>query len=420
MRKMSVWLLSAVLALGAGAGAVASLAQQPAADAKAEASATTATYYCRVVKNSAITTLPTTMYAYYWSASTDPSGELAAVTTAMTYVNESSAATDGYAEFSVAGVSISYANLIFKTASDWLGTQTINAPIPAYASTALPTGYKVAYNITYFDSSETTKWAGEWESVATPAFTSSYMRLWMERSGDILTNGNLLTFHYFNTALTIDKEIAPSGWAEIGTNRWIAHYDVPLEAVGLNINWKVYSRGYYGSATTNAATYTSGDNAQLFTVAGSWSSLTYTRGAATSTSGALLAAAMKYVFEGYFTCASSKDNGYGAWATVVSTWIHSSDSTPVWWITGNLTDTTDTCYASVDDYATGTRGTATMSLQQQYDMMNSEYTSANPSGLVFLVAKDDSNSTLFFALGTCLIASLGLALALVYRRKRAQ
>jgi hypothetical protein len=432
MRKMSVWLLSAVLAMGAGAGAIASLAQKPVEDAKAEALATTATYYCRVVKNSNITTLPTAMYAYYWSAATDPSGELAGVTTAMTFTNETTAATDGYADFAIAGVSLTYARMIFTTDSAWNGTQSVDITLGDFTHIHVPDGYKIAYEIaatTVVDGK--TKYTGSWSMVTAPVFTSSLMRIWLDRQ-DNYASGYTWTYHYWDDA-SVDYEIPARGYVNVAAtgDRYLAYFDLPVSAVGCHRQFKVYDSSTGAFAVSSAQdgtsaylTYASGDNAELYyiTYGGTAGVFNLSKGCAAKSAAeqSLSAAALKTVFEGYFTCADSKDNGYGAWATVVATWIHSSDATPKWWISGDLTATTVNYYAATADYATGTKASGSVTLQQQYDMMNSEYSAANPSGLVYLVNKNDQNSTLFYALGACLVASLGLAVALVYRRKRAQ
>jgi hypothetical protein len=420
MKKLNRWLIASLtIGLLGGVVGVPFLTKKP--EAVKAGTSTDQAYTCRVVKNSNIETLPTTMFAYYWSASTDPSGELAAVTTVMTFDNSTTYETDGYASFSLSFAK-TYANVIFKTHSDWSGTQSID--LQTDYPQAIASTYGVVYEITAF---YTGKYTGSWNAKSFPSFSSSYLRVWGDPSGsDYSGTGYLWVVHYWNDALTIDHEIPAKGFANASSaDRWLGYFDIPTEIIGCHRQAKVYlESGNYVSATapddtagTGYKTYVSGDNAQVYYF-NEGTQPTLSQGIVGDASQAVPVAILSDVFGGYLTCSSDLDNGYGKMNQLVLTWLHNADSS-VWWINGNMTDITLDDFATGDDakYATGADRNVSTTVQAKYDRMLALYTNSHSGGAFrfFNESGEKNNSVLIVCLS---LAAASLAVGAYFLRKK--
>jgi len=420
LTKKAFWLVGAMSIIlgGLGVGTAAALANKEVEPAQA-LSSTTATYICRITKVNGVTTLPSNMWAYSWSATTagDPTNETG-ISNPMTLT--SSSETEKI--FSVS-LSIDYGHIIFKDAAEWpTGVhQTEDLDTDFVRSLASP--YFVEYAITDYS----TKYSGAFVNNSYPTFNSTYCRIWGDTSTTSYTIGYSWTIHYWNDALTINKEIPAKGFCKLATgtgDRWAGYFDVPTEIIGCHRQAKVYGpTGAYVNATyDDGSTYVSGDSAYLFYITGT-SPLYLTKGIAAKESAAqsIPAAVIATVLEGYFTCSADMDNGYGNFHTLTTNWIHNFAEPQVWWISGNMSGVTindfDGSAANTSVYATGTPRTTSTDLQVKYERMTALYDSAHGVGSFgFLSSETGTNSSMFLLISAGCLGAVAIYFFLKKKR----
>jgi hypothetical protein len=427
MNKKIILLLPLVaLSVAAGAVAVASSAQASKEAVKADS---TETFTLSVALNSSIT--PTALKAHVFNGTNPYKGwddDETMVAGASLTIGTVAYRTYSYTfpqTFLVSGVETPAISIVFRV--DSYQTNDLSVPDFVTKSTA---GHVFHYviNEDVLPPSTATRLTGDWQATSSPAFSSSSMRLWLDRQGNY-ESGNLWSYHYWNAANTIDKEVVPNGYVDFSatsTGRYLVYYDIPVEAVGCYRQFKAYSSSTGAFQASTAAdgegsaykSYAAGDNAELYYITSASSSFNLSKGCAAqnAASQSLKAAALANVFYGYFTCSNDLNNGYGNWATFTSTWIHNSDATPVWWVSGDLASVTYADCALESDYASGTRGSATVDLYSKFLRMEALYTSAHGSG-VHLFAGDKENSPLLYSLLGASVA-LGGVVAFFFLKKR--
>lgn len=223
-------------------------------------------------------------------------------------------------------------------------------------------------------------------------------RMWVNRGG--YTDGNVTYVRIYDEEGTaVEQTIEAAGYAQVQNDaRWLAYYDVPKTAIGRKITF--YIRNNADTWNTEAAeintgtdaegnntfapyTYFTGDNAQIYYI---WDDGThFSRGSLQSEYGAnsAIAAAYKYVLEGYYTCSSDMDNGYGNWVEFTKTWIHNPDAgeggmwfTPIEGMKDVLINDFED-----KDYANGERVENSTDVWTKYQMMSALYNANLPSSL---------------------------------------
>jgi hypothetical protein len=421
MKKLKLLCLAGSLSLAvAGAGTIGAAFSAKKAAEPVKAGATAQTFSCKVMKNEAIASLPTTMYAYAWNAGTDPVESL----TSQMYRSEDS--TSDFALFDVS-LPVAYDSVLFKTEQGWLGTQTVDLSA-TYKTAVESAGYSTMFVVSAFNGDH--KWTGDWEvSSPEPTFTSSYLRMWLDPTAvSAYSYGHAWTIHYWKDDGTVDAEIPLDSWINIAASgdRYVVYADVPTAIVGCFYQIKIYNDiGTYADAATNKddlgadQVYATGDNAELYYLSGSAGSLVLSKGIAAKDSAeqTIAVAALEQVMTGYFSCAASADNGYGNFRTLVTTWIHNFEDPQKWWISGDMTSVTmnDFSGSGTDLYGSGLPRETTVTVQAKYDEMSSLYANANPESSVFLNATERSA----VVLPTVLVAGGALLVGLFFLlRKR--
>lgn len=270
--------------------------------------------------------------------------------------------------------------------------------------------------------------SGGWERIASDPFTSETLRIWVDR-GNFESGYTLL--HYWNGE-GVDVRVGPSGYAaiqdknlddELDNPTWLAYYDVNKDIIGCHVQFLrfdgacVYTNTFNHNELGEDNVYTSGDNAQIYFL---WNEGDkFGLGSLQNTENSVKAANLKPVFEGYFSCRSDADNGYGNWEQFVSTWIKYTDENGEHWRTsGELTDVMLDDFANESDYATGTRGNE-ISAWDKYQMMEGLYNQANNQANSLSIVNPNDNTTIIIVVVSVVSALTicGLCLYLIKRRK---
>ncbi len=271
--------------------------------------------------------------------------------------------------------------------------------------------------------------SGGWERVASDPFTSETLRIWVDR-GNFESGYPLL--HYWNEE-GVDVRVGPSGYAPIQDKdlsddkdnpTWLAYYDVNKNIVGSHVQFIrfdgacVYTNTFNHNELGEDYVYTSGDNAQIYFL---WNEGDrFGLGSLASTENSVKAANLKPVFEGYFSCRSDADNGYGNWDQFVSTWIKytGDDGVEHWRTAGDLSDVMLDDFANESDYETGTRGKE-ISAWDKYQMMEGLYNQANnQSNSLSIVNPNDNTTTIIIVVSVVSALTIcGLCFYVIKRRK---
>lgn len=271
--------------------------------------------------------------------------------------------------------------------------------------------------------------SGGWERVASDPFTSETLRIWVDR-GNFESGYTLL--HYWNED-GVDVRVGPSGYAPIQDKdladdeddpTWLAYYDVNKNIIGCHVQFLrfddtcVYANTFNHNELGEDYVYASGDNAQIYFL---WNEGDrFGLGSLLNTEYSVKAANLKPVFEGYFSCRSDADNGYGNWDQFVSTWIKytGDDGVEHWRIAGELTGVMLDDFANESDYETGTRGKE-ISAQDKYAMMEGLYNQANNQSNSLSIVNPNDNTTIIIVVVSVVSALTicGLCLYVIKRRK---
>lgn len=270
--------------------------------------------------------------------------------------------------------------------------------------------------------------SGGWERVASDPFTSETLRIWVDR-GNFESGYTLL--HYWNED-GVDVRVGPNGYAPIQDKNltdeednptWLAYYDVNKNIIGCHVQFLrfdgacVYTNTFNHNELGEENVYTSGDNAQIYFL---WNEGDkFGLGSLQNTENSVKAANLKPVFEGYFSCRSDADNGYGNWDQFVSTWIKYTDENGEHWRTsGELTEVMLDDFANESDYATGTRGNE-ISAWDKYQMMEGLYNQANNQANSLSIVNPNDNTTIIIVVVSVVSALTicGLCFYVIKRRK---
>ena len=277
--------------------------------------------------------------------------------------------------------------------------------------------------------------SGGWERVANDPFTSETLRIWVDR-GSFESGYTLL--HYWNGE-DVDVRVGPSGYAPIQDKdladdkdnpTWLAYYDVNKNIVGCHVQFIrfdgacVYANTFNHNEFGEENVYTSGDNAQIYFL---WEDgedenkqYFFSLGSLDSIEYSVPAENLKPVFEGYFSCRSDADNGYGNWDRFVSTWIKYTDGDGVehWRTAGDLSGVMLDDFANESDYETGTRGKE-ISAWDKYQMMEGLYNQANnQSNSLSIVNPNDNTTTIIIVVSVVSALTIcGLCFYVIKRRK---
>ena len=271
--------------------------------------------------------------------------------------------------------------------------------------------------------------SGGWERVASDPFTSETLRIWVDR-GNFESGYTLL--HYWNGE-GVDVRIGPSGYAPIQDKdleddkdnpTWLAYYDVNKNIIGCHVQFIryndacVYANTFNHNVLGEDYVYASGDNAQIYFL---WNEGDrFGLGSLLNTEYSVKAANLKPVFEGYFSCRSDADNGYGNWDQFVSTWIKYTDGDGVehWRTAGELSTVMLDDFANESDYETGTRGHEISALDK-YQMMEGLYNQANNQANSLSIVNPNDNTTIIIVVVSVVSALTicGLCFYVIRRRK---
>ena len=262
--------------------------------------------------------------------------------------------------------------------------------------------------------------SGGWERVASDPFTSETLRIWVDR-GNFADGYTLL--HYWNGE-GIDVRVGPTGYADMQANKSLAYYDVNKNIIGCHVQFIrydgacVYANTFNHNELGQDNVYTSGDNAQIYFL---WNEGDkFGLGSLPSEEYIVPAANLKPVFEGYFSCRSDADNGYGNWDRFVSTWIKYTDGDGVehWRTAGDLGEVMLDDFANESDYATGTRGKE-ISAWDKYQMMEGLYNQTNnQSNSLSIVNPNDNTTTIIIVVSVVSALTIcGLCFYVIKRRK---
>lgn len=262
--------------------------------------------------------------------------------------------------------------------------------------------------------------SGGWKRVASDPFTSETLRIWVDR-GNFADGYTLL--HYWNGE-DIDVRVGQSGYADMQANKSLAYYDVNKNIIGCHVQFIrydgacVYANTFNHNELGQDNVYTSGDNAQIYFL---WNEGDkFGLGSLPSEEYIVPAANLKPVFEGYFSCRSDADNGYGNWDRFVSTWIKytGDDGVEHWRTAGDLGEVMLDDFAKESDYETGTRGKE-ISAWDKYQMMEGLYNQANnQSNSLSIVNPNDNTTTIIIVISVVSALTIcGLCLYVIKRRK---
>lgn len=262
--------------------------------------------------------------------------------------------------------------------------------------------------------------SGGWERVASDPFTSEILRIWVDRGN--FESGYTLLHYWIEDG--VDVRVGPSGYAPVQNDTWLAYYDVNKDIIGCHVQFLkfdgacVYETTFNHNELGEDNVYTSGDNAQIYFL---WDDgASFGLGSLESTENSVPAANLKPVFEGYFSCRSDADNGYGNWDQFVSTWIKYTDGDGVehWRTSGELSYVMLDDFANESDYETGTRGNE-ISAWDKYQMMEGLYNQANNQANSLSIVNPNDNTTIIIVVVSVVSALTicGLCFYVIKRRK---
>lgn len=265
--------------------------------------------------------------------------------------------------------------------------------------------------------------SGGWERVASDPFTSDTLRIWVNRGSSYSDGYTLL--HYWNED-GVDVRVGPAGYAEIETGTWLAYYDVNKNIIDSHVQFLNYDGMCVFKQTFNHHelgednVYVTGDNAQIYFLWDGEDGGKFSFGSLTNNEGIVPVNNLKPVFEGYFSCRSDADNGYGNWDQFVSTWIKYTDGEGVeyWRTAGELSAVMLDDFANESDYETGTRGKE-ISAWDKYQMMEGLYNQANnQSNSLSIVNPNDNTTTIIIVVSVVSALTIcGLCFYVIRRRK---
>ena len=194
---------------------------------------------------------------------------------------------------------------------------------------------------------------------ATAGINESKVRIWLDRS-DIHTDG----FVYVLRAGT--SNLAPTGYekALVNGNKYFAYYDVSLNTLkNKTFDFVVLQNGYMVT-NTNTVSYVLGDNSKLLRITNE-GGLKINK-VAIGSEQRIYNTFFAKVLEGYLTCSSSTDNGYGAFTAFDANFLPKSGGS--WNLEGNLGDVTINDYLNIEDYTSGPRSTPTNAYEKYLTM----------------------------------------------------
>lgn len=401
MKKKNIWFagtLTLVLA-GAAVAAVGLSAKTP----EVTKAGVGETITCKVNKTTSLTELPTAMWVYIWAEAGDAGTGSTAVAAVAEEMTLGESTTDSVT-FTFTGAISTYYRLIFKDTAGTTSWNNQSDNLFLEYQRSVDSSYACHYTISSLNSN---KYGGGWSSNL-HTYSSGEARLWVDRQSNY-TDGYLWTEHHWKTGADIETPVAGYTNVAASGDRYLAYFNVPSSIIGSNYQFKAYTfAGKFADSVTASGIYASGDNAKLMYVSGTAGALTLSSGVAASTAQTLSAASMKDVLDGYFTCSSDMDNGYGNFKQVVTTWIHNFADPQVWWILGEMSSTTTNDFTKTADYATGANRTASVDLYSKYNEMSALYDAANPSGEFKII--DDSNDSMVLSM---VLLSAGLLAGIV-------
>ncbi|MGM9873317.1 MAG: starch-binding protein [Bacilli bacterium] len=369
---------------------------------------------------------PSTLYCYSWNA-TSGSTNGSWPGTAFSYIEETNSYNVTIPNKVTDGSETDH--VIFNNNS---GSQTGNLNF-SYILKNLSPHQKGTLSFTLKNSSSGT-WTGTWYVCNNSEFkyTSDYCKIWLDRKDDLSNDSSYLTpILDYTTSDGKDVSVWPSSYVETysGSGRYLVGYNVLKDEIK-NATYKFTLTDIYWATIkgyTASQTYTSGDNAYLHYFngysSGVFTDLTFSKGRAASSQYQLaVSTIIKEVFNGYFTCLSDKDNGYGNFYALKDTWIHGTlDDVDTWWIQGDMDSVAIDDYASSSDYETGEGKTYSTNLWDKYNMMNAGFNSLANASLArtFTINFVNNNGFIFLVIGSIVaVAICLLAIKLFKFRKR--
>ncbi len=261
-------------------------------------------------------------------------------------------------------------------------------------------------------------------------------RMWVNRNN--YTEGNVTSVRIYNEEGTaVEQTIEAAGYAQVQTGaNWLAYYDVPKTAIGRKITF--YIRNDADTWNTEAAeintgtdaegnntfapyTYFTGDNAQIYYI---WDNgIQFSRGSLQSEYGknSAIAGAYKHVLEGYYTCSSDMDNGYGNWAEFTKTWIHNPEAAEggIWFTPNEGMDQVLINDFEGKDYATGERVENSTNVWTKYEAMKARYeASTAESSLLFGISFGNMDNGIIIAVVTLLSVVSVSAIVFISMKRR--
>ena len=307
-------------------------------------------------------------------------------------------------------VSCAMDNILFHV-NDYKNGQTANLNLQPFAKT--PQAGQIAIFSCDGTYVEETKWHGKWGLLEPVEIDPNYARIWFSNNenGEIHWNDCLFTLHYWNAS--VDVEVMPTGWYEMGS-QWLAAFDVlKADLVGSNMQFKIYdpATGAYAASTVyveNETVYQSGDNHHIYYL---W--VDDSDNPHYSTDGGLhegnnpTAEQLKPVLEAYYTCLNDLDNGFANIDALKATWHLDA-------VTG-LDTATINDYADEDtNYDSGLVRTTT--LAEKIAQMEAE--AKTHSQVAQVRSEPFTNNDMIILLVVVAIAASAIALLAIYSIKR--
>jgi hypothetical protein len=383
LKKSLFGILASAGLLGVGLGTFLS-PKTPVAEVKAETSSIT--LYCRVLSG-----FTGTVNCYYWGGTT-PSAWPGAI----------AAADAADPTLYSCGIPADSTSFIWDTPYN----ETVN-PVPYHQSKTLVLGdfikyadsstqvvYNVSANDNFYDNAN-------FGYLNYPSLTSDYMRLWLDRNGheDGINDFWTLSYTFGGT----EKEILPRDYSAIYNSKYFAYFDIPTSAIGGTFHFSSYVSPIGGGdfifagtqvEKTTDAVLSDGNNACIFQIGDSSALNFVTIDGSSATK--VDVTALPSVFAAYYTCLSSKNNGYGSANVLQRTWIE-DPSISTYYTVGLMTGVWLYDFSDQADYSTGTRDTTKeVTVEQKYDALMTQFnTHSSGVGLISSTGNSSSdNSTL--------------------------
>jgi|GEM_PF-5021664 len=264
-----------------------------------------------------------------------------------------------------------------------------------------------------------------------PTLNPNYMRLWLDRNGHEEGSDYFWTLSYMVGGTV--SEVLPRDYQSIYNNKFFAYFDIPVSAIGGACHFSSYVSSIGGGVKlsetitlgesgtlvekTVDTTLSGGNNAYVFQIGDSNALNFVTIDGSSATK--VDVSALPTVFAAYFTCLSSKNNGYRSANVLQRTWIEDA-STSTFFTVGLMSDVWLYDFSSQADYAAATRDTTKeVTVQQKYDALMAQY-NAHPVGVGLLSPSEDSsdNSTLPAVIIGLSIGACAAIIAFFKARKR--